>query len=338
MRGTKFAFCAIAASLLFAGSERIHAQTIGYAEALGELAVNCGNDIARFCGRTNLGGGAVADCLEQHVANVSPSCRSTAAATGALLRKRAAARASVPQLCELDRLQYCGGIQPGDAQILDCMYKSRRVLKPACRQALADSGYEANLDPGPLGTQVHLRSGDILGSLVGVEGTAVGIDVARMRQIAAQAAHDPSRADPYHRAPLFEQLNNLSQLTIAIEFDFDSARISPRSYRAIGLMADALYHPVLYGYCFLIVGNTDATGRRDYNLKLSERRAEAIRQALINPFGIHKLRIDTLGLGEEQLLDPHHPKAKENRRVQLINVGQLPNNPECPVVGVKDIR
>ena len=338
MRGTKFAFFAIAASLLFAGSERIHAQTIGYAEALGELAVNCGNDIARFCGRTNLGGGAVADCLEQHVANVSPSCRSTAAATGALLRQRAAARASVPQLCELDRLQYCGGIQPGDAQILDCMYKSRRVLKPACRQALLDSGYEANLDPGPLGTQVHLRSGDILGSLVGVEGTAVGVDVARMRRIAAQAVNDPSRADPYHRAPLFEQLNNLSQLTLAIEFDFNSARISPRSYRAIGLMADALYHPVLYGYCFLIVGNTDATGRRDYNLKLSERRAEAIRQALINPFGIRKLRVDTLGLGEEQLLDPHHPKAKENRRVQLINVGQLPNNPECPVVGVKDIR
>ena len=93
MRGTKFAFCALAASLLFAGNERLHAQTIGYAEALGELAVSCGNDIARFCGRTNLGGGAVADCLEQHVANVSPSCRSTAAATGALLRKRAAARA-----------------------------------------------------------------------------------------------------------------------------------------------------------------------------------------------------------------------------------------------------
>ena len=177
-------------------------------------------------------------------------------------------------------------------------------MRPACRQALADSGYEATLDPGPLGTQVHLRSGDILSSLVGVERTSVGIDVARMRQIAAQAAHDPSRADPYHRAPLFEQLNTLSQLTIAIEFDFDSARISPRSYRAIGLMADALYHPVLYGYCFLIVGNTDATGRRDYNLKLSDRRAEAIRQALINPFGIGKLRIDTLGLGEEQLLDP----------------------------------
>lgn len=338
MRGTKFALIALAASLLLAANERLHAQTIGYAEALGALATTCGKDIERFCRRVNLGGGAVADCLEQHAANVSPNCKATAATTAALLRRRAAARAAVPQLCELDRLQYCGGIQPGDAQILGCMYSSRRVLRPECRQALVDAGYEASLDPGPLGTQVHLRSGDILGSLVGVEGTAVGFDVARMRRIAAQAVNDPSRADPYHRPPLFEQLNKLSQLTLGIEFDFNSARISPRSYRAIGLMADALYHPVLYGYCFLIVGNTDATGRRDYNLKLSERRAEAIRQALINPFGIHKLRIDTLGLGEEQLLDPLHPKAKENRRVQLINVGQLPNNPDCPVVGTKDIK
>ena len=334
----KFTYLAIVAALFFAGNERLHAQTIGYAEVLGELAVSCGKDIAKFCGRTNLGGGAVAECLEKNQANVSPQCKSTAATTAALVIKRAEARKAVPRVCELDRLQYCGGTQPGDAQILDCMYTSRRVLRPACRQALADSGYEATLDPGPLGSQVHLRSSDILSSLVGVESTSVGFDVARMRQIAAQAALDPSRADPYHRAPLFEQLDKLSQLTIAIEFDFDSARISPRSYRSIGLMADALYHPVLYGYCFLIVGHTDATGRRDYNLKLSDRRAEAIRQALINPFGIGKLRIDTLGLGEEQLLNRSNPKAAENRRVQLINVGQLPNNPDCPVVGEQNIR
>ena len=254
------------------------------------------------------------------------------------MKKRAAARESVSRVCELDRLKFCGGIQPGDAQILGCMYQSRQHLSVVCRQALTDSGYEANLNPGPLGSQVHLRSGDLLSSLVSVENTSVGVDVTRMRQIAARAANDPSRANPLNRPPLFEQLDSLSQITIAIQFDLDSARINPRSYRSIGLMADALYHPALYGYCFLIVGHTDATGRRDYNLKLSERRAESIRQALMNPFGIRKLRVDTLGLGEEQLLNRSNPKAAENRRVQLINVGQLPNNPDCPVVGVKDIK
>jgi outer membrane protein OmpA-like peptidoglycan-associated protein len=335
---TRLAVLAAAATLILAGMLPSAAQTIGYAEALGSLAEACGKDIGRYCSKANLGGGEVAECLERHSNGVSGACKAASADVGRLLRQRSAARASVQTVCELDRLKFCGGIQPGNAQILGCMYATRNALSPACRQALADSGYEARLDPGPLGSQIHLGSHDIVSSLVGVENTSVGLDVARMRQIAAQAAQDPSRNDPYHRPPLFAQLDKLSQLTIAIQFDFDSARINPRSYRSIGLMADALYHPALYGYCFLIVGNTDATGRREYNLKLSERRAESIRQAMINPFGLGKLRVDTLGLGEEQLLNRQNPKAAENRRVQLINVGQLPNNPECPVVGVKDIR
>ncbi|MGH9806664.1 MAG: OmpA family protein [Terriglobia bacterium] len=324
--------------VLLTSTKLSSAQTIGYAEALGRLAGACVQDIDRYCKGANLGGGQVAECLERNSSRVSPACHATANEVGELLRKRAEARRSVQQLCELDRLKFCGGIQPGDAQILGCMYQARNNLRAACRQALIDSGYEANLNPGPLGAQIHLRSGDILSSLAATGNTNVGLDVARMRQIAAQAAHDPARADPLNRPPLFEQLDQMAQLTIAIYFDFDSARISPKSYRSIGLMADALYHPVLYGYCFLIVGNTDATGRREYNLKLSERRAESIRQALINPFGIGRLRVDTLGLGEEQLLNRRNPKAAENRRVQLINVGQLPGNPDCPPVGVKDIR
>jgi len=90
-------------------------------------------------------------------------------------------------------------------------------------------------------------------------------------------------------------------------------------------MADALYHPYLQGYCFLVVGHTDAKGSREYNLKLSQQRADAIREALVNPFGISSTRIEAVGLGEEQLLDPSKPDAAENRRVQLINIGRLSN-------------
>lgn len=133
---------------------------------------------------------------------------------------------------------------------------------------------------------------------------------------------DPSRANRSNRAPLTDQLDKLAQLTIAIQFDFNSARIRPNSFRAVGLMADALYHPYLQGYRFLIVGHTDAKGNREYNLKLSQQRADAIREALINPFGISPSRIEAVGLGEEQLLKPAIPEAAENRRVQLINIGR----------------
>ena len=68
-------------------------------------------------------------------------------------------------------------------------------------------------------------------------------------------------------------------------------------------MADALYaHPYLQGYRSLIVGHTDATGSRERNLKLSQERADAIREALIKPFGISPARIEAVGLGESSCL------------------------------------
>jgi outer membrane protein OmpA-like peptidoglycan-associated protein len=338
MSGPRLAYFAFAALLMLTGAQPSQTATIGYAEALGDLAANCGRDINRYCSKANLGGGEVAQCLERHSSRVTSACKASATRTAALLQQRSRARASVRKVCELDRLRFCGGIQPGDAQILGCMYQARAHLSQPCRQALIDSGYEAALDPGPLGSQIHLTSGNILGSLAGAAQNNITIDVARMRKMAEQAAHDPSRANPLNRPPVFAQLNNLAQLTIAVEFDLNSARIKPKSYRAIGLMADALYHPVLYGYCFLIVGHTDVTGRRDYNLKLSERRAQSVQEALANPFGIPHKRVEEIGLGEEQLLDPRHPKSGVNRRVQLINVGQIPNNPQCPVVPLQEIR
>jgi outer membrane protein OmpA-like peptidoglycan-associated protein len=141
--------------------------------------------------------------------------------------------------------------------------------------------------------------------------------------MAADSLKDPSRTNRVNRAPLVAGLENRAQLTIAINFDLNSARIRPDSFKAVGLMADALYHPYLQGNRFIVVGHTDATGNRAYNLKLSQSRAEAIRDALINPFGIPPSRIEAVGLGEEQLLKPANPESGDNRRVQLINVGPV---------------
>ena len=140
--------------------------------------------------------------------------------------------------------------------------------------------------------------------------------------VVSQSLADPARTNRVNRPPLFGQLDQLAQFTIAIQFDFNSARIRPDSFRAVGLMADALYHPYLQGKRFLIIGHTDGKGSREYNLKLSQQRADAIRAALIDPFGISSTRIEAVGLGEEQLLNRANPEAAENRRVQLINIGK----------------
>jgi outer membrane protein OmpA-like peptidoglycan-associated protein len=323
------AVVALGIALFFAGIDQSNAQTIGYAEAIGQLATSCGKDIEKFCKNTDLAGGRVAQCLTQNGAKVSPQCTAKVVELSALLKKRAAARASVMRICDADIRRICGGMVPGNGNLMECFFQSKRAVSAKCKQAVADAGYDAPLAPGPVTDQIHLSSTDIVSSLQGVENSGARISATSLRRLALQAIHDPSRADRMNRAPLSEQLGNLAQMTIAIQFDFDSARIRPNSFRAVGLMADALYSPYLQGYCFLVVGHTDAKGSREYNLKLSQRRADAIREALINPFGINPARIEAVGLGEEQLLNPSKPDAPENRRVQLINIGALGPNGAC---------
>jgi outer membrane protein OmpA-like peptidoglycan-associated protein len=180
----------------------------------------------------------------------------------------------------------------------------------------------ALLAAAPAHAQTKLKSSDMVSSLQGLEATAPRLSAALLRRLADDGIKNPARANPVNREPLSAELEKLAQITVVINFDLNSARIRPDSYHTVGLIADSLYHPLLLGYRFLIVGHTDSTGNRSHNLKLSQERADAIRLALLNPFGIQGNRIDAVGLGEEQLLNRANPQAAENRRVQLINIGK----------------
>ena len=307
---------------MFAATGTAVAQTVGYAEAFDHFSVGCGKDIDKFCKKTDLGGGRVQQCLDQNQAGVSASCKSTISELRVQIQKRTAARAAVMRVCERDILRLCGGIQPGDGNLIECFYKVRRNTSAQCQKAVIDAGYDVSLGAVPASGKTVLSSADLVSSLQDVEVAAANISAASLRRLIEQGIRDPSRANPVNRAPLSTQLGALAQIIIAVNFDFDSARIRPDSFRAVGLMADSLYHPYLQGYRFLIVGHTDAKGGREYNLRLSQRRADAIREALVNPFGINPARIEAVGLGEEQLLNRSNPEAAENRRVQLINIGK----------------
>jgi OOP family OmpA-OmpF porin len=174
----------------------------------------------------------------------------------------------------------------------------------------------------PISAQTKLDSGDIVESLQKLETVPTGLTAALLRQQAIDSIRNRPGA-ALNRAPLSEQLNSLAQFTVEINFDFGSAVIRPESYRTVGRIADALHHPYLLGYKFLIVGHTDAKGGRETNLKLSQQRADAILEALTTTFNVPARRLSAVGLGEEQLRDPAHPEAATNRRVQLINIGKV---------------
>jgi outer membrane protein OmpA-like peptidoglycan-associated protein len=273
---------------------------------------------------------ACSKCLERNQAGVSAQCKSAFAQVVALTARRAAARASVTRICDSDIKRLCAGIQPGDGNLIDCFLKVQRNVSAACRKAVDDAGYNVKLSAGPSTSQIQLDSGDLLDSLSGVESASPTLNARSLRQLALQSVKDPSRTNRVNRPPLSQELANHAQINIAIQFDFDKATIKPDSFAAVGLIADALYHPYLQGYCFLVIGHTDAKGGREYNLKLSQERADAVREALIKPFGIAPGRIEAVGLGEEQLLDAANPDAAKNRRVQLVNIGKLDANSHCP--------
>jgi outer membrane protein OmpA-like peptidoglycan-associated protein len=169
--------------------------------------------------------------------------------------------------------------------------------------------------------QQQINAGQMATSLAGVSNTGLSMTGAQMRQAVLDNIHNyPGVLPP--RPMTFPQLENLAQFIVEVAFDFNSAVIRPSSYRTIGAIADALHNPILLGYGFLVIGHTDSVGGRQYNVGLSQRRAEAIRDALIDPFSVNPASIEAVGMGEEQLRDPAHPTSGVNRRVQLVNVGK----------------
>ncbi|MEP9354300.1 OmpA family protein [Xanthobacter sp. KR7-65] len=134
-------------------------------------------------------------------------------------------------------------------------------------------------------------------------------------------AHMQYSGPPQSRPPLAIQLDQLAQINVEIEFDLNSAMVKPASYRTLGAIADAMHNPVLLGYKFLVVGNTDATGTREYNMKLSQERSDAVVQALATTFRVDPRRLESVGLGQEALQDTRNPDAAINRRVQIFNIG-----------------
>jgi outer membrane protein OmpA-like peptidoglycan-associated protein len=92
--------------------------------------------------------------------------------------------------------------------------------------------------------------------------------------------------------------------------------------RTLKRLGAALKDARLSGYRFKVAGHTDAKGSKDYNQKLSERRAEAVRNYIAFQYDIELDRIEAAGFGKSRLLDPSKPEDGINRGVQMINLGE----------------
>lgn len=171
--------------------------------------------------------------------------------------------------------------------------------------------------------QDTLTEGQILQSLAGSGAAAAsaGYDVMAIRRDIDQRIQVEGTENAASPPPTLQGLAQLPNITVQVQFGFDSDWILPDSWVTVAQMADALHHPKLLSNKFAIIGHTDAKGSREYNLALSDRRAASVMEMLITTYSVDPAMLVAVGFGEEQLLDPQNPDSGVNRRVQLINIG-----------------
>ena len=73
------------------------------------------------------------------------------------------------------------------------------------------------------------------------------------------------------------------------------------------------------GFFLVVTGYSDNTGSDNHNIKLSQKRADAIMNILIQKFGLTKERIKTKGMGKADPLNGNLSEKERamNRRVEM---------------------
>lgn len=107
----------------------------------------------------------------------------------------------------------------------------------------------------------------------------------------------------------------------AITFEPGSAKLKPESLDVLRNLGIALNQIIKDGPRLLIEGHTDNKGTAAYNMELSKRRADAVKNYLVREMGVPADRLETVGRGFSEPANPGNPNAPENRRVVVVNLG-----------------
>jgi outer membrane protein OmpA-like peptidoglycan-associated protein len=122
------------------------------------------------------------------------------------------------------------------------------------------------------------------------------------------------------REEIAEIASTKPNIDLEINFDYNSAEISKTSLPAAQELGKALSNPSLRGSTFVVAGHTDGIGSDAFNQDLSERRADTIKNYLVQKFGINGSDLVTVGYGKTKLKDAQDPNDPINRRVQVVNM------------------
>ncbi|MDR2338750.1 MAG: OmpA family protein [Deltaproteobacteria bacterium] len=115
-------------------------------------------------------------------------------------------------------------------------------------------------------------------------------------------------------------IDNSPRLALNILFDFDRDTLTPQAVRTVNTLGRALGSQELRGKTFRLEGHTDSRGTFEYNMDLSQRRANRVQAYLIDNFDIAPALLPTEAFGESRPLPNLDPENGRNRRVEIVNL------------------
>jgi outer membrane protein OmpA-like peptidoglycan-associated protein len=150
--------------------------------------------------------------------------------------------------------------------------------------------------------------------------SAVKGDIQNVDQRAAQARTAADRASNDVNA-LGTKFTNRNMYNMTdeknIQFKFDSAKLDPQYTAVLDEIAASLQQNP--DAIVVLQGRTDSVGNKDYNVKLGERRIEAVRRYLAVEKGVQVYKIHEISFGSEKPIGENKTKEgrEQNRAVTM---------------------
>ncbi|MBU1330151.1 MAG: OmpA family protein [Gammaproteobacteria bacterium] len=146
-------------------------------------------------------------------------------------------------------------------------------------------------------------------------GVGVGMNFGGSTRRVAEVVESAPEPMPEPVAAV-EEPAQVVRVELDVKFDFDRSQVKEESYSDIKNLADFMnQYPQT---STTVEGHTDSVGTDAYNQKLSEQRATAVRNVLVNQYGVDGQRVNAVGYGESRPVADNATEAGRavNRRVE----------------------
>ncbi len=173
-----------------------------------------------------------------------------------------------------------------------------------------------------IGSQTgNVGAGTAIGAGIGaLAGGAIGYAMSRQEKQLKRIEAESYRRDQELQDMIVRRNAQTQGLVVSLAgdflFDTDSSTLKPGAYEKLNKIAGVINED--QSTTVIVKGHTDDRGSESYNMQLSQRRADAVKNALVQA-GVNPARIQAMGYGESQpLVSENTPAAwQQNRRVTL---------------------